>query len=331
MNKKKIISMVISMAVISSCLTACKEAEKAEIVESSSLVNESSESSTLAVAENNTVSFTDSLDHEISITDPKNVVVCSGSFAEVWLLAGGELAGVTQDAYDDHLFTVPETTENLGEMKAPSVEQIIAMNSNMVILSSKIAEHVKLYDVLKNAGITPVYFDVVNFDDYLKMLKICTDITGKPDLYEKNGTSVRTQIDSAIKKVDGKEKPTVLYIRAFSTGAKAKGIDTVAGAILADLGCINIVDENPSLLEDLSMEEIIRLDPDFIFVTTMGESTEDALDALKKGVQSNPAWSELSAVKNDRYIVLQKDLFHYKPNARWGESYEVLADILYGE
>jgi len=27
--------------------------------------------------------------------------------------------------------------------------------------------------------------------------------------------------------------------------------------------------------------------------------------------------------------VLNKELFHYKPNARWGESYEILANILY--
>ena len=82
---------------------------------------------------------------------------------------------------------------------------------------------------------------------------------------------------------------------------------------------------------DESMEEIIAEDPDFIFVTIMGSSTQKALDALAAGIQSNPAWGNLSAVKNDRYIVLPSDLFHYKPNARWGESYEYLAEILYPE
>lgn len=79
------------------------------------------------------------------------------------------------------------------------------------------------------------------------------------------------------------------------------------------------------------MEEILVEDPDFIFVTIMGSSTQKALDALAQGIQQNPAWSSLSAVQNGRYVILPEDLFHYKPNKRWGESYGYLANILYPE
>ena len=99
--------------------------------------------------------------------------------------------------------------------------------------------------------------------------------------------------------------------------------------MLKDLRCRNIADRDNSILEDLSIEKIIEEDPDFIFVTTMGDD-EAAMDVLAKSLTENPAWGTLSAVKEDRYIVLPKDLFHYKPNDRWGESYEMLADILYG-
>ena len=92
----------------------------------------------------------------------------------------------------------------------------------------------------------------------------------------------------------------------------------------------NIADDHPSMLEDLSLEEVIAADPDYIFVTTMGDE-QKALDYLNGLIQQNPAWSELSAVKEDRYIVLPKDLFHYKPNNRWGESYQYLGEILYPE
>ena len=130
------------------------------------------------------------------------------------------------------------------------------------------------------------------------------------------------------------EPPTVLLLRAYSTGAKAKGMDNLAGVMLHDLGAKNLVENHPSLLEELSMEEIsliIAADPDYIFVTIMGSSTQKALDALAAGVQANPAWNSLSAVKNGRYIILPGELFHYKPNRRWGESYEYLAKILYPE
>jgi iron complex transport system substrate-binding protein len=50
---------------------------------------------------------------------------------------------------------------------------------------------------------------------------------------------------------------------------------------------------------------------------------------LKKDVDSNSAWGSLKAVKNDRYIILPKELYLYKPNDRYGEAYEGLAKILY--
>ncbi len=100
--------------------------------------------------------------------------------------------------------------------------------------------------------------------------------------------------------------------------------------MLKDLGCINIADSDSGLLEEIQMESILAADPDHIFVTTMGSSTEKALDSLTELFHSDPAWESLAAVKEGRVHILDKALFHYKPNARWGESYEVLADILYG-
>ena len=111
---------------------------------------------------------------------------------------------------------------------------------------------------------------------------------------------------------------------------QSKKDDNLACKILADLETINIAQKYPSLLEELSIEEIISEDPDYIIVTTMG-STEKALEALKNGLEKNPAWRSLTAVKNDRYIILPKELFHYKPNAKWGESYRYLAEIIYPE
>lgn len=235
-------------------------------------------------------------------------------------LSGGQLIAATQDALEEESFALPDATANLGAMKSPDTEQLLALEVDFVILSANVAEHVKLRDFLEESGVPAAYFDVETFEDYLDMLKICTDITGRANLYEQNGTAVQARIDRAIAKSQGQDAPTVLFIRAYSTGA-----------MLRDLGCVNIADQNGSLLEELSMEEIIRQDPDFIFVTTMGASSEKAMQALAEGIESNPAWAGLTAVKEGRYILLPKELFHNKPNHRWGESYEILADYLYAE
>ena len=62
----------------------------------------------------------------------------------------------------------------------------------------------------------------------------------------------------------------------------------------------------------------------------MGDE-QAAEDAMRLNMESDPAWSSLTAVKEGRYIFLPQDLFHYKPNERWDESYEYLAKIIYPE
>ena len=52
---------------------------------------------------------------------------------------------------------------------------------------------------------------------------------------------------------------------------------------------------------------------------------------IEETLLDNPAWNALSAVKNGRYFLLEKELYNLKPNARWGEAYQKLADILYGK
>ncbi|PYG84858.1 iron complex transport system substrate-binding protein [Ruminiclostridium sufflavum DSM 19573] len=281
--------------------------------------------------DNTKASFVDALGHNVTVHKADRVIALSGSFAETWLLAGGNLIGTTQDAFTDGP-ALDESVHDVGRLHSPSLEQIIALEPDLVLLSKSISAHVKLYDQLKAAGITTAYFDVEVFGEYLDMLKICTDITGRRDLYESNGIAVKSRIDKVISKANrAASHPRVLFVRVNSTSATARNSDTMAGAMLKDLGCINIADSQSSLLKNLSMETIIQEDPNFIFSVTMGESEEKALKVLEETLEANPAWSGLTAVKNKQNFILPKDLFHLKPNNRWGESYERLYGILYDE
>ncbi len=278
-----------------------------------------------------TTVFTDALGREVALTSNKRVISAYGSFAEVWTLAGGTLVGVTEDAISERQLELGDDVAIIGSVKAPDLEFIISLEPDFLILSADIAPHVSLDEALTNAGITHAYFRTDTFEQYLEMLNLFCSLTGREDLYKANGTDIKDKIDSIISAVQsGEKRPSVLLIRAFSTGAKAKGADNPAGVILEDLNTDNIVERHNSLLEDLSIEEIIAEDPDYIFVSTMG-SDDKALAALAEGIASNPAWKDLSAVKNGRYNILPKELFHYKPNAKWAESYEYIAKIIYPE
>jgi iron complex transport system substrate-binding protein len=178
-------------------------------------------------------------------------------------------------------------------------------------------------------GIKTAYFSVENFDDYLSMLKALTDITGRSDLYEKNGMQIKEKIDEITAKTVWETSPTVLLLRASSGKVTARNSTTMAGKILKDMGLVNIADSDSRLTENLSMEIIIKEDPDFIFYTVMGDSEEKAVQSLQNTLTSNPAWASLTAVKNRNFQALPKNLFHQKPNAKWADAYQYIWENYY--
>lgn len=189
-----------------------------------------------------------------------------------------------------------------------------------------------LLPILQQAGITTAFFDVSSLDDYLAMLKICTRITGCPERYEAYGAAVQAQADAALALAQGKEGPSVLYLRASTGGCKVKNSEgSVLGEMLAALGCVNIADSDASLLEELSMEAILAADPDRIFIVLQSNDEDAARASLEESLLSNPAWGQLRAVRGGACHYLDQRLYNLKPNARWGEAYEALAKILYAD
>lgn len=274
--------------------------------------------------------FTDDLGRTVTVDDPQRVACLLGSFADVWYLAGGQVIAAADDAWEDFALPLPEDAVNLGHTKELSLEALFAAEPDFVIASANTAGNVQWRETLEAAGISVAYFDVSDFGDYLKMLKICTDITGRADLYQKNGLDVQSQIDEAVE--HSKERgtsPRVLYLRASASSIRAKNSrGSVLGEMLAALGCVNIADSDESLLENLSMEHILLEDPDFIFFVRLGDDAAGTEARIGQFMEENPAWASLTAVQEGRVCYLDKKLYNLKPNARWGEAYLELEAIL---
>lgn len=276
--------------------------------------------------------FTDDLGRSVAApAKPARVAALIGSFAEVWCLAGGAdtLIAAADDAWTSFDLGLGPEVANLGAVKQPSLETLLASEPDFVLASVNTAADLELEGVLSAAGIPAAYFDVQSFEDYLNMLDICTRLTGERENYEKYGLAVREEIDAAKERADG-SAPTVLVIRATGVSCKVKAsYDSVAGEMLRDLGCVNVADSDAALLESLSLEAVIAAEPDYIFAVLQGSDPERAMETLSETLLSNPAWSGLRAVREGRFYTLEHELYNLKPNARWGEAYEKLAEILY--
>lgn len=276
------------------------------------------------------VAFTDDLGRELELEPPQRTAALIGSFADIWCLAGGRdtLVAAAGDAWTSFDLGLREDAADLGAVKEPNLEVLLAAEPDLILASVNTAADLELKDTFEQAGLNAAYFEVDSFDDYLRMLEACTRLTGQPERYETYGTAIREQVDRAVARQDG-SAPRVLYVRASGSSCKAKGSGgSVLGEMLAELGCVNIADGG-GLLENLSVEGIIAGDPDYIFAVLQGADAQAAQASLDAALLSNPAWSGLRAVREGRFLTLDHKLYNLKPNARWGEAYEGLADILY--
>lgn len=273
--------------------------------------------------------ITDSLGNTCTLPDNPKVASCYGSFSECWLLSGGSLVGVTDDAINERHLDVDENTANIGTVKEINSEILISLSPDYVLLSNEIAAHKQLASVLKDANIDFGFFNLDTFDDYDNLMAQFCKLNNRDDLYKENVKDVKDNIALILSNVPDKSDKTYLVMRAYSTGIKVK-TDNIADNILKDFNLVSITDKNPSLLTDLSVEYIVSEDPDYIFVLTMGDEN-NAYNYLHENIENNPAWNNLKAVRNNNYIILPKDLFHYKPNNRWSKSYEYIAKIIYPE
>lgn len=278
------------------------------------------------------VTFTDDLGREVTTAPPERVAALIGSFADVWCVAGGResLAATAHDAWTSFDLGLDESVADLGTIQEPNLEVLISARPDFILASCNTTANVEMMETFEQMGIPAAYFDVQSFDDYLRMLEICTELTGCAEQYETYGLEVGKQVEAAAARQDG-SAPTVLCLRATGSSCKVKGsTDYLLGEMLADLGCVNVADGS-SLLENLSIEAIITADPDYIFAVLQGADPTDAQRMLEASLLDNPAWKGLRAVEEGRFYTLDPTLYNLKPNARWGEAYEKLAEILYPE
>ena len=277
--------------------------------------------------------FTDDLNRTVTVSQPQRVACLLGSFAQIWQLAGGEVIASADDAWEDFGLTLPQDAVNLGGTKHLSVELLFSAQPDFILASTKTRQNLELQETLESTGIPVAYFDVFDFSDYLRLLKLCTQITGCQENYVTYGTRVQEAVEAVIARskarLEQEEAPKVLFLRASASSIHVKNSEgVVLGDMLKNLGCINIADSDTALLENLSMERILEADPDHIFIVQQGDDAEGTREYVRQSLQEHPAWSRLTAVKEENVHFMEKRLFGLKPNNRWAEAYAIVEEIL---
>lgn len=278
--------------------------------------------------------FTDHTGVEVCVPyKPGTVAVLTSSLADLWVTAGGQVAITVGETVERGFADQDAILVDDGAGKTVNLELLIASKPDFVLYSAELSGQTACAEALRVAGIPAAGVSVETFTDYLKLLKICTDILRNEKAYELCGTQLQTKVDALLEHGRSQQShPKILFVRAGSGAkyTKAKTADNhFVCQMLAELGTVNIADAAPVLLDGLSLEAVLMEDPDVIFFTAMGNEASGA--AYMQSLLADPAWQTLTAVQTGRVHQLPKDLFQYKPNARWDEAYAHLIDLLYGE
>ena len=308
MKQKRLVLLILTVALLVPQLLACRK-------------------STAPTHSDAYYSFTDDTGVTVTLAKkPLRVAVLFSSFADIWLSAGGQVDITVGESVERGFASSNAVLVDAGAGKTVNTELLIASAPDFVLCSADVEKQVRAASLLNKNGIPAACMRVESFDDYLRVLKICTDITADKAAYQRNGIAVKERIQALLSALPVTDPaPDILFVRVGASAIKAKTAEHhFAAAMLAEIGTHNIADDAPILLDGLNDEVILQKDPTFAFVSIMGDEA-----SAKETVANSRVWQSLSAVQEGRCIYLPKELFQYKPNARWDEAYRYLIEILY--
>lgn len=262
---------------------------------------------------------------------PQRVVVLNNSLLNLWYECGGTAVGRVE-ANSAPIPAQALTVPMVGGMTTPSAERILALRPDLVLAYHGMDAHDRLIPALQGSGVAVLSLENETLDDYLRLSRQFYKILGKDTLHPR---PLWKNVLDTVNVIRGQEHagkaPQVLILFGSPKDVSVRTEDSHVGSMVRDLGGVNIAKGFPIKSEGyatFSLERVVAQDPDVILVQCMGDEKAIA-ERIHKQFASNPAWTNLRAVREKRYFILPKDLFLYKPNAHWPEAYRKMEKLLY--
>lgn len=299
------------------------------------------------IVDEDTVTFTDaSGDGSTPITmqkNPENVINLYASFTTLWYEAGGEVIGCiggdsSVTLYEEYIGRDITQDEGMQVVATSSsgkkwdVESIVALQPDLIICSTAMSGYSTIMTPAESAGIPVIAVSYNDFSDYLKWFKVFCNLNDQPELWDSIALKALDDVVNVLAECPTEDTPSVFSMFAGAESLQANTSNTVVGGMITAMNAVNIVDqwENTTEAErlDINLETVFAADPDIILVQCHA-GVEEGQEMVEATYGDNPVWQSLKAVQNGQVYYLEKELFHNKPNSRFAEAYQKLAEILY--
>lgn len=281
--------------------------------------------STVCFAESFTV--TDQAGREIAFDEPAETVVSCYYLSTATLLALGakdQMVGIEMKADSRGLYKLaaPEflSLPAVGSGKGVNVEEIAALNPDVVVLPKKLTEEAAPLEAL---GLKVVIVNPESQSLFEESIALLGQITGKADAASALLDRCAALSESVAKAVEGFEAPSV-YMAAGSDFLTTYPVGLYQNDLISIAGGTNVAAElEGSSKASIDAEQLLAWNPEYIFIVADADYTvEDVL--------GNEQYAELTAVQENHVYAFPSDIEAWDyptPSSVLGQVY--LASVLH--
>ncbi len=280
---------------------------------------------TPAPSDKDLLTVTDMRGREVSFDKPvERIVALTAADCEIlFALGAGDLV-VGRGEYCDY----PAEVLSLPSVESGSdtnVEQIIALKPDVVIMST-MAQTKEQIAALENADFKVVVTEAPDIAAVYDAIRLLGAIVGKDKEATELIDGMRATFDAIAAKVPADSGKTVYFeVSPLQYGLYTAGSGTFMDELAAMLGMKNVFGDLQGW-QQISEEQVIERNPDFIVTTTM--SFEGSTPPVEE-VLSRKGWDSITAIKNRNVYNADSNAIT-RPGPRLADAANELYSFFYG-
>ena len=263
------------------------------------------------------------------VAKEKTVVAATVSGSQVLDKLDANVVGIptTQLEMPEKFKGLPE----VGQSMNPDLEVVASLNPDVFVMDNAFKDSVE--KSLKEYDFNTFFLKTNTYTDNIKSI----EELGKAIDKEEQATTLINElknIEKEVKSKKGDKAPTVAIIFGSGENFMLATETSYLGDLVKTVGGKNIASKLDKNVENgyvqLSLEYILEQNPDYILRFAHG-NLEETKKSFDKAFDKNPAYQELNAVKNNKVVDLDSNVFNVSANLKVKEAIQTLGDILYGE
>lgn len=250
---------------------------------------------------------------------PQRIVSLIPSATEIVIALGAADRVVARSDYDvdPALAHLP----SVGPGLTPSLEQLTVLQPDLVVAWPDNPSR-SVIGRLSDLGVEIYAPQVQTLADIKRTARELGRILGTEPAAESLVTSIEAELGALRTAVAGRERPAVFYVVWYDPPTTT-GSGTYIHELIEIAGGRNIFVDAPGLWPRVSLEEVVRRQPDIVLVSQTEENPID-IELLSSAV----GWRELRAVRDGNVVPVDANLFN-RPGPRVAEAARRLARLLH--